>query len=256
MLLRSSVRLWVIGMFTLYAHTANADVIDVVNAGFEDITGQNQSGEFTFGPPNGWDLYDPGGITGGGAGNTYFVGTLAPTAPTFFTNGAPEGTRVGIAFNFDGSGGQGEYGLQQTLSTSLAANSQYSLQVEIGNIASGSSQAGTFFNLDGFPGYRVDVLAGGVVMAQDNNTLSGAIAEGDFQTSHVSFQTGAVHPQLGQPLQIRLVNLNQVDLAFPNAELEVDFDDVRFNVTSVPEASGWLLAFAAAALQLTRRRRA
>ena len=47
--------------------------------------------------------------------------------------------------------------------------------------------------------------------------------------------TGATHPQLGQPLAIRLVNLNIVDPLFPGSDLEVDFDDVRLSAdTTTP----------------------
>lgn len=35
---------------------------------------------------------------------------------------------------------------------------------------------------------------------------------------------------------IRLVNLNVVDPAFPNSDLEVDFDDVRLDATPAPTA--------------------
>ncbi|HMP02863.1 MAG TPA: hypothetical protein PKD86_02465 [Gemmatales bacterium] len=216
-------------------HAAAADPITIVNAGFEDTTGGIPFNEFTFGAPFGWSLYDPFNITGGGTGPVYWVGTLQPTPPTFFTTGAPEGTRVGIAFNFFGSGNQGEYGLEQTLTDVLLPNSLYTLTVEIGNIASGTALNGDFFNLDGFPGYRVDLLAGGVVLASDNNSLAGLIPEGEFVTSSFAFETGGFHPQLGQALGIRLVNLNVVDSAFPLADLEVDFDDVRLTVTAIPE---------------------
>lgn len=232
-----------------FSQLAHADLVTVINPGFEDISGESEVNEFTFGPLNGWDLYDPGNITDGGDGPTYFIGTLRPTAPTFFTNGAPEGERVGIAFNFFGSGDAGEYGLVQTLSETLQANNDYVLNVEIGNIASGTATNGTFFNLDGFPGYRVDLLAGGVVIAQDNNTLAGAIPEGEFATSTVTFQTGDSHAQLGQQLGIRLVNLNQVDASFPAADLEVDFDNVRLSAApSVPEPAGLIWVAAATML--------
>ncbi|QDT07385.1 hypothetical protein K227x_58120 [Rubripirellula lacrimiformis] len=215
------------------ASPSDADLVTVINPSFEDIRGENFTNGFTFGPLGGWDLYDPNGITNGGAGNTYFVGTLTPAANSpFFPSGAADGQRVGIAFNFAGSGGQGEYGMQQTLAATLQPNTAYSLDVEIGNIASGTS-----FDLSGFPGYRVDLLAGGVVVAQDNNSLNGLIAEGDFETSNISFATTASHAQLGQALQIRLVNLNQIDAAFPTADLEVDFDFIRLRATAVPEPS-------------------
>ncbi|NOY30824.1 MAG: hypothetical protein GXP28_11845 [Planctomycetes bacterium] len=223
--------------------------LNVANPGFEDISGEVPTDVFTFGPFEGWDLYDPNGITGGGVGNTFFVGTLTPREldpignPGVFGNypaGAPEGERVALAFNSEGSDGLGEYGLVATLEDVLQPNTTYTLQIEIGNIASGTSSNGTFFELSGFPGYRVDLLAGvvvddiltnAVVIAQDNNTLSGAIDDGEFATSTVSLTIGATHPQLGQTLGIRLVNLNQIDPLFPDSHLEVNFDDVRLDAS-------------------------
>ncbi len=248
-------RMIVLLFLTLVASTSNAAPVTVVNSGFEDISGESPSNEFTFGPLNGWGLYDPLSITGGGAGGTYFIGTLTPTAPIFFTSGSPEGQRVGIAFNFFGSGGQGEYGMQQTLAATLQANTAYTLSVEIGNIASGIAQSGGFFDLDGFPGYRVDLLAGGVTLAQDLNSLSGVINEGEFLTSQISFTSGATPTQLGQNLQIRLVNLNEVDAAFPAADLEVDFDNVRLTATAVPEPTTTLAAGVCLITLLVKRRK-
>ncbi|WP_404309406.1 PEP-CTERM sorting domain-containing protein [Neorhodopirellula lusitana] len=234
----------------------HAATVSVINAGFEDISGESPVNEFTFGPLNGWDLYDPGLVTNGGAGGSYYIGTLRPDAPTNFTAGASEGLRVGIAFNFSGSGGQGEYGLQQTLTETLQPNTSYALQVDIGNIASGQAQSGTFFNLDGLPGYRVDLLAGGEILAQDDNSLFGTIDEGLFGTSQINFTTGTAHAQLGENLQIRLVNLNEVDPAFPDAHLEVDFDNVRLSASAVPEPS-CIIAFGCVAggWTLCRKRR-
>lgn len=224
-----------ISLFTDYADTGLADLISVTNPGFENITGENQTNEFTFGPLNGWDLYDPNNITSGGDGPTYFIGTLDPTPPIFFNSNPPEGDRVGIAFNFHGSGDQGEYGLQQTLSTVLTLNTRYTVNVEIGNIGSGTALSGRFFDLSGFPGYRVDLLAGNTLLAQDNNSLSGAIPEGEFRTSTFSVEIGQSHAELGQQLRIRLVNLNITDSnSNLGADLEVDFDDVRIDATSIP----------------------
>lgn len=234
------------------AQFLRADImIPVVNSSFEDISGETPFNEFTFGPLNGWELYDPGSITNGGAGNTFFIGTLAPTAPVYFTNGAPHGSRVAIAFNYHGSGGTGEYGLQQTLSATLQANTTYTLQVDVGNIASGTSLDGTFFPLTGFPDYRIDLLAGGQVIASDNNSLAGSLAEGAFSTSTLQFTADPDHLQLGQLLGIRLVNLNRIDPLFPSSDLEVDFDHVRLSaITSVPEPNS-LFMISTAMLGLT-----
>ncbi len=219
----------------------------VVNPGFEDITGESPFNEFTFGPLNGWDLYDPDVVTDGGDGPTFYIGTLTPTEPdpignpgefVFFPDGAAEGQRMAIAFNFAGSGGLGEYGLRQVLGDTLQPFTRYTLEVEIGNIASGTAQNGDDFDLEGFPGYRVDLMAGDLVVAQDNNSLAGTIPEGEFATSTVTLITGASHTQFDEDLQIRLVNLNQVDPVYPLADLEVDFDDVRLDASPAGDFDG------------------
>jgi len=223
----------------------------VVNPGFEDIGGESPVNEFTFGPLNGWDLYDPSSVTAGGQGPTYYLGTLTPVEPDpvgspgvyeFFPGGAPEGQRVGIAFSFFGSGGQGEWGFVQVLPDTLQPDTTYTLRVRVGNIASGTSVGNDFFPLDGFPGYRVDLLAGadlpggGVVIAQDDDALAGSIPEGEFAESVVELTTGASHPHLGETLGIRLVNLNEVDPTHPSSDLEVDFDDVRLDASPAAPA--------------------
>ncbi len=244
-----------LGLSWSITHCCHADLLTVINPSFEDIGGETIVNEFTFGPLNGWDLYDPSAITGGGAGNTFFIGTLTPNPPVYFTNGAADGDRVGIAFNFFGSGGLGEYGMQQTLSDALQPNTNYNLQVEIGNIATGTGVNGQLFVLDGFPGYRVELLAGGEVIAQDNNSLAGLIPEGDFLTSSIQFTSGLSHDQMGELLSIRLINLNQIDVAFPNSDLEVDFDHVRLNAVTVPEPTGLMVLSILAATIVARRSR-
>lgn len=213
--------------------------IDVVNHSFEDITGESPYNEFTFGPLPGWDLYDPGNVTSGGDGPVYFIGTLTPgevpSEPGVIQNfpgGASDGQRVGIAFNFNGSGDGGEYGFEQTLTATLQANTSYSLSVDIGNISSGIAVSGQTFFLDGLPGYRVELLAGGTVIASDDSSLTGSISEGEFGESVVTFDAVADHAQLGQPLGIRLVNLNQQAGVPAGNDLEVDFDNVRLTATA------------------------
>ncbi len=242
-------------MFACSAGTCRqtrADLVNVVNSGFEDTTGQTVFNEFTFGEPVGWTNYNPDGIL---PSSGIFPGTLRPNGVDFFDDLAPEGERVAILFNSTRQG-EGVYGMEQTLSTVLKSDTRYTLTVEVGNIASGFASNGTFFNLDEFPGYQVDLLAGGVVLAQDLNSLT--IPEAEFATSTVSFQTSASHAQLGQPLGIRIVNLNEIPAGFDQAtspDLEVDFDRVRLDVSAVPEpgAIGWL-GFAFAGLVIRRKR--
>ncbi|HMN96854.1 MAG TPA: hypothetical protein PKC43_10170 [Phycisphaerales bacterium] len=232
--------------FTLLAApgSARAESIPIVNPGFEEVEGTWLFNEFSFGAPPGWSLHDPAGIAGSGAGPTCYVGTLrpfeidpagSPGVFVYFPAGAPQGERVAIAFNVAGSGGQGEYGIVQTLAATLQPTS-YTLTVLVGNIASGSALSGEFFDLDGFPGYRIELLAGGVVIGSDDNALAGSIPEGEFAPSIISVAIPRGHPGVGQPIGIRLVNLNIVDPLFPAADLEVDFDDVRLE--AAPSSPG------------------
>ncbi|MFH1496320.1 MAG: PEP-CTERM sorting domain-containing protein [Verrucomicrobiota bacterium] len=249
-----------LGALTL---TATAADITIVNPGFEDVSGETQQNEFTFGALPGWSLYDPENITSDGDGPTYYVGTLQPQilgedeVYQNFPAGAPEGTRVAIAFNFDGSGDDGEYGLQQILSATLQANTRYTLSALIGNIASGQSVASGYFDLDGFPGYRVDLMAGGTVLASDNNSLAGSITEGTFALSSTVYDSPSFGALIGQQLAIRLVNLNQTAGVPEGSDLEVDFDDISLTAVAIPEpaSAALLLAGTAALLATTRRHR-
>jgi hypothetical protein len=247
---------------------AQAAPLAVTNASFEDTTGSSFAyNEFTFGPFAGWGLYEQTpGLTDGGDGNTFFIGTLNPSITTpggppyaWFPAGPTHGDRVAIAFNYAYSGGTGEYGLQQTLADTLQPNTTYTLRVDIGNIATGVSVDNTLFDLSGFPGYRIDLLAGGVVIASDNNSLALAIAEGTWATSTVVFNTTASHDQMFQSLGIRLVNLNTPPGLNPAPDLEVDFDNVRLTAEPsqpvIPSPTTLATLLPAAALLLLPRRR-
>lgn len=217
-------------MFTLGGSVCPAAVVSVLNAGFEDTTGQTTFNEFTFGVSAGWNVYDPSNITGN---PNVYIGTLQPNGTEFFPVLAPEGNRVAILFN-SAQKGAGEYGISQTLTTSIVANTQYTLTVRVGNITSGTAVNNVFYDLSNFPGYRIDLLAGGSVIATDNNTLS--IAEGAWGTSTVTFTTGSsVTPD--QFLGIRLVSLNATTGTPDN---EVDFDDVQLTAVAIPEPSALL----------------
>ena len=84
----------------------------------------------------------------------------------------------------------------------------------------------------GFSGYRIDLLAGGTVIASNNNSLAGSLIEGIFSTATVSIDIGAAHVALGQNPGIRLVNLNNVQ---GPSDLEVDFDDENLTAIAISE---------------------
>lgn len=239
----------------------HAEEILVINPGFEDISGEDQYNEFTFGPLNGWSLYESANFTNGAAGPAYYLGTLQPTEVAahpgeiqYFPDGAPQGTRVGIAFNTAATGGGGEWGFEQVLGARLQANTTYTLQVQVGNIASGYSVNGAYFNLNGFPGYRIDLMAGGEILESDENLLAGSLGEGQFGLSTITFTTGIDPDHFDENLVIRLVNLNIVDPNFPTADLEVDFDDVRLTAEAVPEPTAAALFLAAGCALFAGRR--
>lgn len=204
-------------VFGLLGGRASAAVIPVANAGFETNFAAN--GFVVITTPASWSIYNPQNI------NQFSdaVGVINPTGTDHYPNGAVEGRNAAVIF-MDGPA-TGEAGLQQTLAATLQAERRYTLQVEVGNIASGTANFG-YFNLAGFPGYRIDLLAGNAIISSDNNTLAGSIPEGEFRTSTIVATTTNTHPALGSALQIRLVNLNQPGTqAEPG--IEVNFDHVR-----------------------------
>jgi len=108
----------------------------------------------------------------------------------------------------------------------LSTNSKYKLNVEIGNPRTGTSTT----SQEGFGGYRIELLAGGEVIAEDNNSLGiddptddpldGGIAEGVFATATLSLVTGSTHfvdtlpgiNLIGMALGIRLIHKNRIKL--------------------------------------------
>ncbi|MCH8147732.1 MAG: hypothetical protein IH987_07005 [Planctomycetes bacterium] len=197
----------------------------ISNPGFEADFVSEGCFEVLF--PAAWPVYDPNGILNGG-GNS--VGGLnLPPGSVFFPAGAPQGDHAALVF-LSSTIGAGPAGLTQVLGDTLQADTTYTLTVQVGNIASGIGPPPCdvfgFFDLDGFPGYQVQLLAGGVVIAEDDNSLAATIPEGEFRLSTIQVSVGNTHPQLGDPLEIRLINLNVADTP-GDPGIEVDFDDVR-----------------------------
>ena len=171
-------------------------------------------------PPPGWAVHG-NGINA----QNRSVGVLNPPAGSLYFDPIPHGVNVGVTFLMDDPNNQTvfagiEAGLQQTLAATLRPHTRHTLRVLVGNLA---PQNGVPFAFSGFPGYRIDLMAGSTVLASDTNSL--LPGEGRFLESTVEVTTGAAHPALGQPLTIRLVNLN----AAPG--IEVNFDHVRLDTT-------------------------
>ena len=135
--------------------------------------------------------------------------------------------------------------ISQTLTSTLQAYSGYTLSVDVGQR-----------NGWGPVGYMVQLLAGGVVLAQDNSSLHPA--GGTFATSVLTYDSGNAPSNLiGQNLEIRLIQLsNQV--SFDNVRLTDPYYGPTRPQPSVPEpATITLFASGGAALvRMVRRKRA
>lgn len=171
--------------------------------------------------PAGWTPYDPQSIIGQDYNS---LGILNPTGTILYPDGAPEGSNVALVFLWRDQTSGVPAGFEQQLAHVLMPATQYTLRVQVGNIA---PEMGVPYDLGGFPGYRVELLAGATLLAADDDTL--APAEGAFQPSEVVYTAAADDPALGQPLTIRLVNLNKAD-----AGIEVNFDDVSLLAGPAP----------------------
>ncbi len=199
---------------TASAICAQATPVPLANHSFEAPA--IPAGTFaTIAPPPGWTGFGPlnyGART---------IGVLHPATTTLYAVPPPHGVNVGVVFLMDDQANQlffarQEAGLQQTLADVLRTDRRYTLTVDVGNI---TNDVAAPFLFGGFPGYRIELQAGGVVIAADANTL--LPAEGRFLRSRIEVEIGASHAQAGQPLRIRLLNRN----AAPG--IEVNFDDVR-----------------------------
>jgi len=189
------------------AGTTSADQqnITIVNPGFEDPVLAEDD----------WTWLDvPGWTWVGGEGPGVWHVTSADFDPVV----APEGQNVLYTENAVGDAG----GVTQVLTETFAADADYTLTVEMGN---------SYYYY--FSGYSVQLLAGGVVIAEDNDTLWPDYKA--WATSTVAYTYDPADSALvGQPLEIRLLNLgldkdnpsdNIVGVEFDNVTLSYDAGD-------------------------------
>lgn len=189
----------------------------VANPGFEDDSVAD--GQFNASiTPAGWTRYDPAGILDG---TNNVVGVLNPTGSSLFPDGAPQGSNVALVFLSSTANDGNPTGLSQRLPTTrVEAGATYTLRVQVGNIAAASDAP---YDLSGFPGYRVELLAGGDVLVADDDSLRPD--DGEFALSEISYTATASDAAIGAVLEIRLINLN-----VPESGIEVNFDDVELDV--------------------------
>ena len=222
-------------------NSAQASNISLENSGFEAPEQTNSpipgAGFFDFETPPGWELYDPNNLIPNDASlATSFTGGWKPSA-AFFPS-IPEGDQIGSIFLVPP--GAGEVGFAQNSVTTIEPNTTYTLSAAV--LDTPSLPGAEIFA--GFPGYKLELLAGNEVIAVDNNTIM--IGEGDFKTATVSYSSSKNDIYLGEALSLRLINLNLNNSSgFDGGNgVEVNFDNVQLSATSVPESQsviGYLL---------------
>lgn len=186
-----------------------------------------------------------GGGTGGStnplpSGWTFFgndrAGHWNPNAASLvnWTDPIPDGEQF-LFIDGDGvSSTQGGY--FQTLTDTLQPGT-YTLRADVAYRNSGSEI---------FTGYMLQLEAGGNLLAQDTDTISGAPVRGEWEERSLVFQAGPNHPLLGQPLGIRLT---VPDLATGGSGSGlVNFDNLAldFEAALTPEPGTFVLLGVAA----------
>lgn len=176
---------------------ASADTIAITNPSFEMtdpahplVLTSPGVGIWNNGPIPGWT------ISGGDAGSWQpGPGALSST---------PDGNTVAYSNGAT---------LSQTLSTSLAPNTAYTLGVDVGHRLDGT---------DGYPAsYTIELLAGGVLLTSLSG-FSGDIPKGTFQDVSFNYTSGATG---SGNLAIELIS----------GGIQSDFDNVRLTANAVPE---------------------
>jgi hypothetical protein len=181
--------------------------VPIVNPGFEDpILGED---DYTWLDVPGWT---PVGGEGPGIWNVTvsdFDPVIAPEGQNvLYTENPPEGVANGVA---------------QVLTETFAADTDYTLTAEVGN---------SYYYY--WSGYSVQLLAGGIVIAEDNDTLWPDYKK--WTTSTVAYTYDPADSALvGQPLEIRLLNLGLDKDNSSENTVGVEFDNV-----TLLRSSEWL----------------
>lgn len=148
------------------------------------------------------------------------AGVANPGLVEYIGGVVPEGQSMGYVKSLPGF----DIGMNQVLSTNLQANTQYGLSVKVGNPS--------FFNGGLTTGYRIELLAGGVLL--QSATGPSPVDGTTFTTASLNYYSGSTPAQLGQALEIRL-------LAIDNGSDgdQVEFDDVQLSITAIAPYVYW-----------------
>lgn len=180
--------------------------IEINNPGFEAPA----YADGDYGPTDGWTLgyYTVPDTTTWVGGGTDESGGYNPAADADYGGVVPEGDNLAYTSSFAGY----DTGLSQILSATLQANTQYDLSVSVGNPA--------LYNGGPTADYRIELLAGGVLLASDTGPSP---LDDTWKTASLTYNSGGDPVQLGQPLEIRLLAVDFDDW------YEVHFDNVTLS---------------------------
>lgn len=170
----------------------------------------------------------------GVVGGWLFTGTAATFAGIFdppagsYPDAGGAGTPAGahgqnVAFLFNDGGPSEQVSLSRVLPDTLVASSEYTLRVAIGRFLPDQPYAFSTYG-----GYRIELLAGGQVIASGENVALPAV--GAFADAEVSVRSDAppALAQVGQPLSLRFT------LGTDQAPRSTHFDHVRLERRPLP----------------------
>jgi hypothetical protein len=119
-----------------------------------------------------------------------------------FWNGFPDGVTDGDQTGFVNSSA-----MEQVVAATLQPSTTYTLMVDVGRRSDG-------FDMKK---YKIQLVAGETVIAEDNNELVPPL--GGFETSVITADIGPSHPELGEPLKIKLWLIEGPQANFDNVQL-------------------------------------
>jgi len=151
-------------------------------------------------------------LSGSGAGGVFNPLAAVVPQPT-------DGAQMGWS--------SGQRQLAQTLGETLAANTTYSLSVDVGDRTDTP-----------FAGYRVGLYAGGALLAENTDTLT---PDGSFQNASVSYTTPA-SVAAGQALEVRLASTATAPAPAPIAITNFSFETPDVGVVSEATSVGGVQA--------------
>jgi len=213
--------------YTLTVTRAGEVPVPIANPSFEDLlsAGDGSDGDYDYATDPAGGYYYTWPLPNWGYYGQDYSGMLNPT-DGMISGPAPEGQCVGfVEADTRADPGPLTGGLTQVLGTDLTADTAYTLTVKVGNPLKVDYTAANTF-----PGYRVQLWAGGNLLAEDANTLP--VPQGEWVASTVVHSSGAsVAP--GQKLEIRLVNMG-ISPGGTKQDHYVLYDDVQLTATPPP----------------------